>query len=190
MCYITNERSNNKVHHRLSEQAVNHTEYNVLQLRDHPENTPVKLCFTLYYFSPFNVSGMAYTATVELDETYGERGKGRRRVRKEEEEEEEEEESAGDWTQSLHTQLKESSAQRHSLATCVLTFVFLSVVIYGTMELKAKLAAAQHQRLHSNVGTGEDCQIGSGIVPLSRFHRLTLQRRASERGSPLTAESK
>lgn len=59
---------------------------------------------------------------------------------------EEEEEGAGDWTQSLHTQLKESSAQRHSLATCVLTFVFLSVVIYGTMELKAKLAAAQHQR--------------------------------------------
>lgn len=68
--------------------------------------------------------------------------------------EEEEEESAGDWTQSLHTQLKESSAQRHSLATCVLTFVFLSVVIYGTMELKAKLAAAQHQRPHSNVGPG------------------------------------
>lgn len=65
---------------------------------------------------------------------------------------EEEEEGAGDWTRSLHTQLKESSAQRHSLATCVLTFVFLSVVIYGTMELKAKLAAAQHQRLHSNVG--------------------------------------
>ena len=60
---------------------------------------------------------------------------------------EEEEEGAGDWTRSLHTQLKESSAQRHSLATCVLTFVFLSVVIYGTMELKAKLAAAQHQRL-------------------------------------------
>ena len=65
---------------------------------------------------------------------------------------EEEEEGAGDWTRSLHTQLKESSAQRHSLATCVLTFVFLSVVIYGTMELKAKLAAAQHQRPHSNVG--------------------------------------
>lgn len=41
---------------------------------------------------------------------------------------------------------------RHSLATCVLTFVFLSVVIYGTMELKAKLAAAQHQRPHSDVG--------------------------------------
>lgn len=54
---------------------------------------------------------------------------------------EEEEEGAGDWTQSLLTQLKESSAQRHSLATCVLTFVFLSVVIYGTMELKAKLAS-------------------------------------------------
>lgn len=56
-------------------------------------------------------------------------------------EKEEEEEGAGDWTRSLHTQLKESSAQRHSLATCVLTFVFLSVVIYGTVDLKAKLAA-------------------------------------------------
>lgn len=59
---------------------------------------------------------------------------------------EEEEEGAGDWTQSLHTQLKESSAQRHRLATCVLTFVSLSVVIYGTAELKAKLAADQHWR--------------------------------------------
>lgn len=71
----------------------------------------------------------------------------RERVRKEEDKE-----GAGDWTQSLHTQLKESSALRHSLATYVLTFVFLSVVIYGTMELKAKLAAAQHQRGKSNVG--------------------------------------
>lgn len=61
-------------------------------------------------------------------------------------EKEEEEEGAGDWTRSLHTQLKESSAQRHSLATCVLTFVFLSVVIYGSTDLKAKLAApSQHQ---------------------------------------------
>lgn len=65
---------------------------------------------------------------------------------------EEDEEGAGDWTRSLHTQLKESSAQRHSLATCVQTFVFLSVVIYGTMELKAKLAVAQHQRPNRNVG--------------------------------------
>lgn len=59
---------------------------------------------------------------------------------------EEGEEGAGDWTQSLHTQLKESSAQRRGLATCVLTFVSLSVVIYGTAQLKAKLAADQHQR--------------------------------------------
>lgn len=44
MCYITNERSNINAHHRLSEQAVNHSEFNVFQLRDHPENTPVKLC--------------------------------------------------------------------------------------------------------------------------------------------------
>ena len=44
MCYITNERSNINVHHRHSEQAVNHSEFNVFQLRDHPESTPVKLC--------------------------------------------------------------------------------------------------------------------------------------------------
>ena len=59
---------------------------------------------------------------------------------------EEEEEGAGDWTQSLHSQLKESSAQRRRLATCVLTFVSLSVVIYGTAALKAKLAADQQGR--------------------------------------------
>lgn len=41
---------------------------------------------------------------------------------------------------------------KDSLATCVLTFVFLSVVIYHTMELKAKLAAPQHQRPQSDVG--------------------------------------
>lgn len=45
MCYITNERSNINVRHRLSEQAVNHREFNVFQLRDHPKSTPVKLCF-------------------------------------------------------------------------------------------------------------------------------------------------
>lgn len=44
MCYITNERSNINVHHRHSEQAVDHSEFNVFQLRDHPESTPVKLC--------------------------------------------------------------------------------------------------------------------------------------------------
>lgn len=44
MCYITNERSNISVHHRHSEEAVNHSEFNVFQLRDHPESTPVKLC--------------------------------------------------------------------------------------------------------------------------------------------------
>lgn len=75
---------------------------------------------------------------------------------------EEEEESAGDWTQSLHTQLKESSAQRRRLATCVLTFVSLSVVIYRTAELKAKLAADQHWRPGQWRRLGEGCQIGSG----------------------------
>lgn len=66
---------------------------------------------------------------------------------------EEGEEGAGDWTRSLHTQLKESSAQRHRLATCVLTFVFLSVVIYGSTDLKAKLAApSQHHTASWNVG--------------------------------------
>lgn len=84
-----------------------------------------------------------------------EKGKERGRVRNEEEEE-----VAGDWTWSLHTQLKESFAQRHRLPTYVLTFVFLSVVIYTTMELKAKFATAQHQRPHSNFGlartVGED----------------------------------
>lgn len=65
---------------------------------------------------------------------------------------EEEEEAAWDRTRSLHTQLKESCAQRHSLATCVLTFVFLSVVLYRSTELKAKLAAAQLQRLHCTIG--------------------------------------
>lgn len=45
MCYITNERSNISIHHGLSEQAVNHSEFNVFQSRDHPESTPVKVCF-------------------------------------------------------------------------------------------------------------------------------------------------
>lgn len=61
MCYITNERSNINVHHRLSEQAVNHSEFNVFQLRDHPKSTTVKLCvfseeFLLFAFkmSPHN----------------------------------------------------------------------------------------------------------------------------------------
>lgn len=71
-------------------------------------------------------------------------------------------EGAGDWTRSLHTQLKESSAQRRSLATCVLTFVFLSVVIHGTMELKAKLAAAPASETAQRRQMGEDCQAGSG----------------------------
>lgn len=74
---------------------------------------------------------------------------------------------AGDWTRSLHTQLKESSAQRHSLATCVLTFVFLSVVIYGSTDLKAKLAAPSPTS-HTNswnVGWAPDCQEASGGPP-------------------------
>lgn len=87
---------------------------------------------------------------------------------------EEEEEGAGDWTRSLHTQLKESSAQRHSLATCVLTFVFLSVVIYGTVDLKAKLAAPlspniRHPAVMSN-GRGLSDRIRRGSVPPSCFH--------------------
>lgn len=65
---------------------------------------------------------------------------------------ENDEKVAGDWTYSLHTQLKDSSAQRRSLPTCALTFVFLNVVIYSTMELKAKFATAQLQRPHSVVG--------------------------------------
>lgn len=84
-------------------------------------------------------------------------GKERGRAKKEEEQE-----GVGDWTRSLHTQLKETNAQRHGLATCVLTFVFLSVVIYGTMELKATLAAAQHHRPKQYCRMGKDCQIGSG----------------------------
>lgn len=76
-----------------------------------------------------------------------ERGKDRRRVRKEEEEE-----VAGDWAQSLHTQLKKSSTQRQSLPTCALTCVVRSVVIYSITKLKAKLATTQLQRPHINVG--------------------------------------
>lgn len=49
MCYITNERSNINVHHGLSKQAVNHNEFNVFQLRDHRESTPVKLCVFLVF---------------------------------------------------------------------------------------------------------------------------------------------
>ena len=55
MCYITNERSNINVHHRLSEQAVNHSEFNVFQLRDHPESTPLKLCFHCFLFFVFKM---------------------------------------------------------------------------------------------------------------------------------------
>lgn len=97
-------------------------------------------------------------------------------------EKEEEEEGAGDWTRSLHTQLKESSAQRHSLATCVLTFVFLSVVIYGSTDLKAKLAVpSQHQTPQLYCWMGEDCQKASGgpRVPPSCFHRHTHTRVAT-----------
>ena len=46
MCETTNERSNINVHHRASEQAVNHTEHNVFQLREEdPQCTPVKCVF-------------------------------------------------------------------------------------------------------------------------------------------------
>lgn len=87
---------------------------------------------------------------------------------------EEEEEVAGDWTRSLHTQLKESSAQRHSLPTCALTFVFLGVVSYSTVELKAKLATAQQLRPHSNVGLGRNVRKdGAGSEQLCCFHRDT-----------------
>lgn len=87
-----------------------------------------------------------------------ERGKWERRKTRE---------VAGDWTYSLHTQLKDSSAQRRSLPTCALTFVFLNVVIYSTMELKAKFATAQLQRPHSVVGllrTGRKDRAGGGLL--------------------------
>lgn len=93
-------------------------------------------------------------------------------------EKEEEEEGAGDWTRSLHTQLKESSAQRHSLATCVLTFVFLSVVIYGTVDLKAKLAAPHPPTSDTpavmSAGRGLSDRIRRGSVPPSCFHHHML----------------
>ncbi len=64
-----------------------------------------------------------------------------KKKRREEEGSEEDAEGVWDWTRSLFTQLKESCAQSPSLATCVLTFVFLSVVIYSSTELKDKLVA-------------------------------------------------
>lgn len=57
MCYITNERSNINVHHRLSEQALNHSQCNVFHLRGHPESAPDKLCFLLSILSRYSDTG-------------------------------------------------------------------------------------------------------------------------------------